>query len=185
MAENDWAGISHADRESGPGCRSSAMTFCHQPYFIRRGISGASGNAVLIKLNQIGTVTETIEAIEICREAGGAMVISHRSGETEDRFIADFAVAMGGGRSRPGRSAAASGSRNTTGCSKSSGNWAAWPSLARERDSRRIVTPRPRASAAADRDRAVPFAPSPPSRVGRYRTARRSRAWRPRHRNGA
>jgi len=59
-------------------------------------------NAVLIKLNQIGTVTETVNAIEICRKAGWNYVISHRSGETEDTFIADFAVAMGGGQIKTG-----------------------------------------------------------------------------------
>jgi len=62
--------------------------------FIQRGIAEQATNAVLIKLNQIGTVTETIEAIEMCRSAGWEFIISHRSGETEDPFIADFAVAM-------------------------------------------------------------------------------------------
>ena len=57
---------------------------------------------MLIKLNQIGTVTETIEAIELCRKAGWGYVISHRSGETEDPFMADFAVAMGGGQIKTG-----------------------------------------------------------------------------------
>jgi enolase len=56
----------------------------------------------LIKLNQIGTVTETIEAIDLCRQAGWGFVISHRSGETEDAFMADFAVAMGGGQIKTG-----------------------------------------------------------------------------------
>ena len=70
--------------------------------FIARGINESSANAVLIKLNQIGTVTETIEAIEMCRRAGWGFVISHRSGETEDAFIADFAVAMGGGQIKTG-----------------------------------------------------------------------------------
>jgi enolase len=57
---------------------------------------------VLIKLNQIGTVTETIAAIDLCRKAGWNYVISHRSGETEDTFMADFAVAMGGGQIKTG-----------------------------------------------------------------------------------
>ena len=70
--------------------------------FIARGIAEHASNAVLIKLNQIGTVTETIEAIEMCRKAGWSYVISHRSGETEDSFIADFAVAMGGGQIKTG-----------------------------------------------------------------------------------
>jgi len=70
--------------------------------FIARGIAEKSTNAVLIKLNQIGTVTETIEAIHLCRKAGWGFVISHRSGETEDAFMADFAVAMGGGQIKSG-----------------------------------------------------------------------------------
>ena len=72
------------------------------PTFVRRGIAEKTANAVLIKLNQIGTVTETIETIDLCREAGWGFSISHRSGETEDAFIADFAVAMGGGQIKTG-----------------------------------------------------------------------------------
>ena len=70
--------------------------------FISRGIAEKTTNAVLIKLNQIGTVTETIDAIELCKKAGWGYVISHRSGETEDTFMADFAVAMGGGQIKTG-----------------------------------------------------------------------------------
>ena len=70
--------------------------------FIERGIKENTTNSVLIKLNQIGTVTETIQAIELCRKAGWTFVISHRSGETEDTFMADFAVAMGGGQIKTG-----------------------------------------------------------------------------------
>jgi len=64
------------------------------PELIRKAIAGAIGNAVLIKLNQIGTVTETLEAIELTKRARYGVVISHRSGETEDPFIADLAVAV-------------------------------------------------------------------------------------------
>jgi len=70
--------------------------------FIARAIKEKTCNAALIKLNQIGTVTETIEAVELCRNAGWGYVISHRSGETEDTFMADFAVAMGGGQIKAG-----------------------------------------------------------------------------------
>jgi len=70
--------------------------------FIGRGIQERSANAALIKLNQIGTVTETVEAIDMCRKAGWNYVMSHRSGETEDPFIADFTVAMGGGQIKTG-----------------------------------------------------------------------------------
>jgi enolase len=69
---------------------------------IRRGIREHTTNAVLIKINQIGTLTETVNAIEACRSAGWRYIISHRSGETEDTFIADFAVAMGGGQIKTG-----------------------------------------------------------------------------------
>ena len=70
--------------------------------FIRKGIEKGASNAVLIKLNQIGTVSETIDAIAMCREAGWNYVVSHRSGETEDAFMADFTVAMGGGQIKTG-----------------------------------------------------------------------------------
>src|SRR5262249_30793000 len=76
--------------------------FVTNPTFVRRGIAEKAANAVLIKLNQIGTVTETIQTIDLCRAAGWHFVISHRSGETEDTFTADFAVAMGGGQIKNG-----------------------------------------------------------------------------------
>ena len=65
---------------------------------LRRGIDSGIANAILIKLNQIGTLTETLDAIALAREAGYAAVISHRSGETEDVTIADLAVATGAGQ---------------------------------------------------------------------------------------
>ena len=70
--------------------------------FIRRGIEARIANSVLIKLNQIGTVTETIAAIELAKSAGWTAVVSHRSGETADTFIADFVVAMGTGQIKTG-----------------------------------------------------------------------------------
>jgi enolase len=70
--------------------------------FIAKGIREESANAVLIKLNQIGTVTETLEAIRLCQDAGWRAVVSHRSGETEDTFIADLAVATGCGQIKTG-----------------------------------------------------------------------------------
>jgi enolase len=76
--------------------------YATNPKIIRKGIARHASNAALIKLNQIGTVTETIEAIELCRTAGWHYVISHRSGETSDSFIADFAVAMEGGLLKAG-----------------------------------------------------------------------------------
>ena len=72
------------------------------PKIFARGIKEGIGNAILIKLNQIGSVSETIEAVEMARKANYASIISHRSGETEDAFIADFAVAMGAGQIKTG-----------------------------------------------------------------------------------
>jgi enolase len=76
--------------------------FVTNTQYIARGIQEKTANAVLIKLNQIGTVTETIEAISLCRKAGWGFCCPHRSGETEDAFIADFTVAMGGGQIKTG-----------------------------------------------------------------------------------
>jgi enolase len=72
------------------------------PKYLRRGIAEHTTNSALIKLNQIGTVTETIQAVDLCRSAGWKYMISHRSGETTDSFIADFAVAMNGGLIKAG-----------------------------------------------------------------------------------
>ena len=103
LAENDWEGFSAMT--AGLGERIQIVgddILVTNPRFIRRGISERTCNAALIKLNQIGTVTETVEAIALCRQAGWGFVVSHRSGETEDSFIADFAVAMGGGQIKTG-----------------------------------------------------------------------------------
>ena len=69
---------------------------------IERAIDEGAANSVLIKLNQIGTLTETIDAIELARRAGWTAIVSHRSGETEDTTIADFVVAMGTGQIKTG-----------------------------------------------------------------------------------
>jgi enolase len=82
------------------------------PKFINRGLEQRTTNAVLIKLN-IGTVTETIDAIHLCRKANWQFIVSHRSGETEDTFIADFAVAMGGGQIKQDRFAEVNGRLST------------------------------------------------------------------------
>jgi len=76
--------------------------FCTNPAIITRAIQRGIGNASLIKLNQIGTVTETLEAMAICRAAGYRQFVSHRSGETEDSFIADLAVGTGSGHLKSG-----------------------------------------------------------------------------------
>jgi enolase len=76
--------------------------FCTNPAIIASGIERGIANASLIKLNQIGTVTETLEAMAICRKAGYRQFVSHRSGETEDSFIADLAVGTGCGHLKSG-----------------------------------------------------------------------------------
>ena len=103
LAENDWDGF--RAQTAALGGRIQIVgddLLVTNPIYIRRAIAEKSCNAALIKLNQIGTVTETIDAIQLCRKAGWGFVISHRSGETEDTFIADFAVAMGGGQIKTG-----------------------------------------------------------------------------------
>jgi len=103
LAENDWAGFRQQTARLGDRVQIVGDDlYVTNTTFIRRGIAERSTNAVLIKLNQIGTVTETVAAVELCREAGWRFVVSHRSGETEDPFIADFAVAMGGGQVKTG-----------------------------------------------------------------------------------
>jgi enolase len=103
LAENDWAGFkAHTAELGGKAQIVGDDLYVTNTRFIQRGIQEQSTNAVLIKLNQIGTVTETVESIGLCRKAGWGFVISHRSGETEDAFMADFAVAMGGGQIKTG-----------------------------------------------------------------------------------
>ncbi|MFA0887943.1 MAG: phosphopyruvate hydratase [Synergistales bacterium] len=103
LAENDWDGFAALTREIGDRVQIVGDDlFVTNSAFVARGIEEKAANSVLIKLNQIGTVTESIEAIEMARKAGWGYVISHRSGETEDAFMADFAVAMGGGQIKTG-----------------------------------------------------------------------------------
>ena len=103
LDENDWAGFAHQTKAQGGRIQIVGDdVFVTNPKFIARGIKEKAANAVLIKLNQIGTVTETMQAIALCRKAGWGYVVSHRSGETEDAFLADFTVAMGGGQIKTG-----------------------------------------------------------------------------------
>ena len=103
LAEGDWAGWAHLTERLGQRLQLVGDDiFVTNPRFIERGIRERSANSVLIKLNQIGTVTETIEAIELARRAGWSAVVSHRSGETEDTTIADLVVAMGPGQIKTG-----------------------------------------------------------------------------------
>jgi enolase len=103
MAEDDWEGWKLITKAIGSRVQLVGDdNFVTNPKIFARGISEGVANAILIKLNQIGTVTETIETVEMARKAKYGAVISHRSGETEDAFIADFAVAMGTGQIKTG-----------------------------------------------------------------------------------
>ncbi len=103
LDENDWEGFRAQTAALGNKIQIVGDDlFVTNTKFVSRGIKEKAANAVLIKLNQIGTVSETIATINMCRKAGWSYVISHRSGETEDAFMADFAVAMGGGQIKTG-----------------------------------------------------------------------------------
>jgi enolase len=109
MAEDDWAGWKELTQNVGTkGSSKKAIQLVGDDLFVTnterlgRGITDAVANAILIKLNQIGSVTETIDAIELARKAGYHSIISHRSGETEDTFIADLAVATAAGQIKTG-----------------------------------------------------------------------------------
>ncbi len=103
LAEADWEGFRAQTAAFGDHVQIVGDDiYVTNPTFIVRGIQERTTNAALIKLNQIGTVTEAIEAVMLCRTAGWRYIVSHRSGETEDTFMADFAVAMGGGQIKTG-----------------------------------------------------------------------------------
>ncbi|MGC9270510.1 phosphopyruvate hydratase [Acidiphilium sp.] len=103
LAEDDWDGWAHFTRELGGKLQIVGDDlFVTNPTRLRRGIAERSANAILIKLNQIGTLTETLEAVELAHRAGMACIISHRSGETEDSTIADVAVAVNAGQIKTG-----------------------------------------------------------------------------------
>jgi len=103
LAENDWDGWAKLTAALGDRCQLVGDDlFCTNTERLGRGIEGAIANAILIKVNQIGTLSETLEAIDMARAAGYLSVISHRSGETEDTFIADLAVGTGAGQIKTG-----------------------------------------------------------------------------------
>jgi len=103
LAEADWDGFGLLTSQCGDKVQIVGDDlFVTNTRYVQQGIEWKSANSVLIKLNQIGTVTETVDAIRMCRDAGWTYIISHRSGETEDTFIADFAVAMDGGQIKTG-----------------------------------------------------------------------------------
>lgn len=103
MSENDWAGWEMLTRRIGDRCQLVGDDlFVTNVKFLRRGIDQKCGNAILIKPNQIGSLSETLDAIDLAKANGFATIISHRSGETEDTTIADIAVATNSGQIKTG-----------------------------------------------------------------------------------
>jgi enolase 1/2/3 len=103
LAEDDWGGWAELARRIGGGVQLVGDDlFVTNTDRLRRGIAERSANSILIKLNQIGTLTETLDAVETAKRAGWTAVISHRSGETEDTTIADLAVATNAGQIKTG-----------------------------------------------------------------------------------
>jgi len=103
LAENDWEGWTMLTAALGDRCQLVGDDlFCTNTERLARGIEGSVANSILIKVNQIGTLSETLECIDMARAAGYLSVISHRSGETEDTFIADLAVGCGAGQIKTG-----------------------------------------------------------------------------------
>ena len=103
LAEEDWAGWQQLTAEAGARVQIVGDDlFVTNPERLRRGIGEKSANALLVKVNQIGTVTETLDAVSLAQRAGFACMISHRSGETDDTFIADLSVATNAGQIKTG-----------------------------------------------------------------------------------
>lgn len=103
LGENDWEGWKDLTKQLGNKIQLVGDDiFVTNPKFLSKGIEMGIANSILIKLNQIGTVTETIESIDLARQNGYSTIISHRSGETEDTTIADFSVAINAGQIKTG-----------------------------------------------------------------------------------
>src|SRR6186713_2871320 len=103
VAESDWTGWKLLTKELGDTVQLVGDdVFVTNPEILKRGIAEGVGNALLVKVNQIGTMTETLEAMQMAREADYARIVSHRSGETEDVTIADLAVATNAGQIKTG-----------------------------------------------------------------------------------
>jgi enolase len=103
LAEDDWAGWTKITAELGDKVQLVGDDlYVTNPARLQRGIDEAAGNAILVKVNQIGTLTETMDAVSLAQRHGMKAIISHRSGETEDTFIADLAVATNAGQIKTG-----------------------------------------------------------------------------------
>jgi enolase len=160
LAEDDWDGWAALTARLGEQCQLVGDDLLvTNPERIRRGIRARSANSVLVKLNQIGTLSETLDAIDTAQRAGWTAIISHRSGETEDTFIADLAVATNAGQIKTGAPAR---SERTAKYNRlleieeelgSAGVYAGWDSI-RQLGSRPVrEEPRPRPSTRAERRR--------------------------------
>jgi len=103
LAEDDWEGWQYMNEKLGNRVQIVGDDiFVTNTTRLKRGIEEKSANSILIKLNQIGTLTETLDCIKMAHDAGYTTVISHRSGETEDNYIADLAVGTGAGQIKTG-----------------------------------------------------------------------------------
>jgi len=117
LSENDWEGWALLTKELGGKIQLVGDDiFVTNIEIFAKGIEKGIANSILIKLNQIGTVSETLDAIDLARRNGYTSVISHRSGETEDTFIADLAVATGAGQIKTGSASRTDRIANTTSC---------------------------------------------------------------------
>ena len=128
LAEDDWEGWINLTAQLGDKLQIVGDDlFVTNPERIARGIAEKAANAVLVKVNQIGSLTETLDAVELAHRAGFRCMMSHRSGETEDTTIADLAVATGCGQIKTVRPPAQSGSPSTTSCCGSKRSWTTRP----------------------------------------------------------
>ena len=135
-AEQDWHGWKMLTQALGDKVQLVGDdVFVTNPEILKKGIAEGVGNALLVKLNQIGTVTETLDAMAIASQAGYRCVSSHRSGETEDSTIADLAVGTGAGQIKTGSASAAIAWRSTTSCCESKKSSEALPGTPDERRS--------------------------------------------------
>ena len=125
LSEDDWDGWQNLTKELGGKIQLVGDDlFVTNVQFLQEGIDKGVANSILIKVNQIGTVSETLDAIDLARRNGYTSVISHRSGETEDTFIADLPWPPARARSRPARPRAPTASPSTTNCCGLRKSWA-------------------------------------------------------------
>ena len=179
LAEDDWDGWRALTERLGDRVQLVGDDlFVTNTERLARGIERGVANAILIKVNQIGTLTETLDAIELAQQRGYATVISHRSGETEDTTIADLAVATDAGQIKTGAPSRTTGRRSTTSCCasrRSSATRPMYPGLGRLpalRDRSRRPSHAVRAALAHGRERRDARRSSP--RSGRRRRLARA-----------